>query len=237
MNEFIWTDLSTYKLEESVAFYQSLMNWKFENDNSYYIGGKNGKHQVGIYETPSFFQKIGMPHFWMNYLHVESLENTTNRAIELGAKVELNNVPFYGGMIALIRDPMGAGFTVYQGKGLARHAREQSSNIGLRELHTSDSDLVIPFYQDLFHWEVEQLSAEQYHIRNQEQKDVCTILQLDNDLKGQYEYWVTQFYVTKLSDTVLRLQSLGGNIIMDEGNRMLATDEFGEAFFYLASRD
>ena len=28
MNEFTWTDLSTYHLKESVDFYEAVFNWK-----------------------------------------------------------------------------------------------------------------------------------------------------------------------------------------------------------------
>jgi len=236
VNKFIWTDLSTYKLKESVEFYSELLNWKFQNDNDYFVGGANGIYEVGIYETPEFFQKINMPHFWMNYIHVESLKDTTAKAIELGGKIELNNEPFYGGTIALIRDPMGAGFTIYQGKELDQKPNTKSISIGMRELHTSNAKLNIGFYENLFNWQIKVQSDSIYTISEESGNEIGRILELDNSIKGRYEYWVTEFMVDNLHETRERLKILGGVEILNEGSRILASDKFKEAFFYLSSK-
>jgi len=237
MNEFIWTDLSTYRLTESVAFYSALFDWKFTNQDNYYIGGTDGYAHVGIYETPDFFKRINMPHFWMNYIQTDNLENVVQKAKAHGGKVEIDNAPFYGGKIALIRDPMGAGFTVYEGTDLGKNKAASSSLIKSRELHTSISQNVISFYQELFDWHINLVSDTQYDIINNTGKRLGQILELSYQFKGQYEYWATEFFVPNLSKTMTRLKDLGGEEISNEGHRILATDPFGEAFFYVTSHE
>ncbi len=235
MNKFIWTDLSTYSLKESVEFYSALLGWTFTNDRGYYVGGDNGNYTVGIYETPEFFQKINMPHFWMNYVSVESLKETTKRAVELAAKIELNDVSFYGGQIALIRDPMGAGFTVYEGKALLENSNEESCLGISRKLHTSNAKVNIGFYENLFNWQITLQGDAQYTIKDINDDPIGSLLEVHNDIKGKYEYWVTQFKVKNLDEVIKRLVSLGGKEIINEGSRIMVTDKFGEAFLYLSS--
>jgi len=233
MNEFIWTDLSTYQVKESIAFYSKLFHWEFDNYENYFVGGVNGQAEVGIYETPAFFQKIKMPHFWMNYIQVENLDDLVKEAPLLNAKVELKNEPFYGGKIALIRDPMGAGFTLYEGYELGQNNNNKQSIVA-RELHTSNAAANLEFYTKLFQWQINKISQQEYHINNSEGKEVGKILEIENSVKGKYEYWVTQFAARNYKDILPKIKQLNGEVILDEGHRMLVTDKFKEAFFYLS---
>jgi len=230
MNEFIWTDLSTYILKESVEFYKEVLGWQFNNDNNYFIGGYNRSLDVGIYETPGFFKKINMPHFWMNYIQVGNLVETEECARRLGGKVELSNESFYGGRIALIRDPMGAGFTIYEGKNLA----QSSKTVGKRELHTSNVEKVINFYEGLFNWNLMKVDRDEFEIHN-ENKMMGRIIEVDNDVKGVYEYWITEFIVENQETVLSKILEKGGLLISEESNRKLVTDKFKEAFFYITS--
>ena len=150
INEFIWTDLSTYTPNESIKFYEQVFNWKFLNDNNYHIGGIDSHQDIGIYETPEFFKKINMPHFWMNYIQVSDLNKTVEVAEQLGGKIELSDVDFYNGTVALIRDPMGSGFTVYEDRRGYGRLSQTKHTVGFRELHSSNVQEVYQFYTDLF---------------------------------------------------------------------------------------
>lgn len=230
MNEFIWTDLSTYHLEESVQFYKEVLDWNLQNDKNYFIGGKEQHLDVGIYETPDFFKKIKMPHFWMNYIQVDNLEETEKQALHLGGKVELSNEEFYNGKISLIRDPMGAGFTIYEGNKL----NQSSKTVGARELHTSNIEVEVKFYKALFNWNLNKISDFEFEI-HVNKNGIGRILEIDNDLKGDYEYWVTEFIVDKQEEVLKKVLENGGKLISEDHNRKLVADNFKEAFFYLIS--
>lgn len=230
MNEFIWTDLSTYKLKESGAFYEEVLDWQLHNDKNYYIGGKNEKSDIGIYETPEFFKKLNMPHFWMNYIQVENLEKSVRIAEVLGGKIELTNQEFYGGKIALLRDPMGAGFTVYEGNKL----NQSTKTISKRELHTSSLQNIMDFYKGLFNWDLKKIRRNEFEIQTNS-KVIGRILEIENDVKGKYEYWITEFKVDNIEEVTNRILKNGGILISEESNRKLVTDNFKEAFFYITS--
>ena len=237
MNEFIWTDLSTYHLNESVEYYSNLFGWQFINQNNYYLGGVGGKPQIGIYETPEFFKKINMPHFWMNYIEVDHLDEIVVQAESLGGIIEIKNEPFYDGRIALIRDPMGAGFTVYEGKRLKFYSIDQNDMILSRELHTSRLKPQIQFYKELLNWKFDRITKDAVRISAPSGKFLGNILEIDNSIKGKYEYWVTEFLVNDLEQFKSKIKLLGGEIISDEQTRILVTDQFKEAFFYLSSSE
>lgn len=233
-NSFIWTDLSSYDPLKSIEFYQTTFDWEIVEEEQYYVAYKDGLEVVGLYETPSFFKKIKMPHFWMNYIQVEDLATIVKQVRKLGGKVEIEKAAFYGGYIALIRDPMGAGFTLYQGEKLYQRSSNSHGAVIHRELHTSDANLVIPFYQELFHWTFIQSGGEgKYDIYTNNHLKIASLLGIDNALKGKYEYWVTTFGVTDLSATKDKVLLLGGTEISNEGNRILCADYSGEAFFYV----
>ena len=229
---FIWTDLSSYHPIESAEFYKNVFDWKTYNESGYIMAYSMESEVCGIYETPDFFKKIKMPHFWMNYIEVSDLSIIVAKAKSMGARVELSNIPFYKGKIALIRDPMGAGFTIYEGAGLKQPNKTGHGCVLNRELHTSDASRIIPFYRDLFGWIITVEGNDSYTIFKDD-KLVATMLGLSNKLKGQYEYWVTVFGVKDMIKSHRGIIASGGSLISDEGERKLYTDPWGEAFFYI----
>lgn len=233
-NTFIWTDLSSYFPKKSKAFYQSIFNWEIQEEEGYQTAYKNAQEIVGIYETPAFFKKIKMPHFWMNYIKVENLERITELAQSLNGKIELTNEEFYGGRIALIRDPMGAGFTVYEGEQFNQTKSFFHGAVIGRELHTSNGNMGVDFYSQLFDWEIKFSEEDQrYYSYSKEGNFITSIVEMDNALKGKYEYWITTFGVSNLQQTSKDIIQKGGSQVSYEENRVLFTDNLGEAFFYI----
>lgn len=233
MNNFIWTDLSTYHVDKALDFYSKVFGWEYQSEQGYHLAYNGNAIAAGIYETPAFFQKIKMPHFWMNYIQVEDLKAKVNLARTLGAKVELEDVEFYKGKIALIRDPMGAGFTIYEGEGFDQNQSKSHGTVIGRELHVSDATVVIGFYETFLDWTIVEKNPGEYMVTSQNGEPIARILELTNEIKGKYEYWVTIIKVENPLQSRKSILDQGGHIIQDEGQRILCTDTFGEAFFYI----
>ena len=151
-SNFIWTDLSTYNTSKSIEFYEQVFNWKIKNEQEYFIATLDDIPIAAIFETPDYLKKIKMPHFWMSYFQVEDVVETVKLAQALGAIIEVKSTDFYNGKIALIRDTQGAGFTVYDGDNLNFEANRKGGVIAYNELHVSDSNNVISFYEKIFNW-------------------------------------------------------------------------------------
>jgi len=98
-SKFIWADLSTFDIQSAKRFYNQCFGWEYQAlDDGYLSCLVQDSPTAGLYTMPEKFQGMGMPSFWMSYVHVDDLEKIVRLAD------------------ALIRDPAGAGFTCYEGE-------------------------------------------------------------------------------------------------------------------------
>ena len=232
-NNIIFADLSTYSPIKTMSFYEAAFGWQYIEDNGYYLAYKGDKEVAGLYETPEKFKQMRMPHFWMTYIQVNDVEATVEKARELGGIVELVDLENSIGKIALIRDPQGAGFTIYEGAQLQNTRTEsEPQTLIWNELHVSDLTKIIPFYQGIFNWKFVETKNQSFAILNDKEEHIADALRVPNELKGKYEYWVCTFGVKDLKATKQKVLECGGTIVLDEGKRILFTDNSGEAFFY-----
>ncbi len=160
-SRFVWADLSTYDTEEAKQFYKGVFGWSFYNggggsSEDYFIARKKGSYFAGLYVLPEEFQRNNFPHFWMPYIHVEDISKTVEIAQGFeGTRIEVPPMTFKdGSQIALIRDPLGAGFTIYQGEDHRGSYKHFDGLPASSELHVSDLSLVKPFYESLFNWQL-----------------------------------------------------------------------------------
>lgn len=232
-NNFIFADLSTYTPKQTMVFYEKVFGWKYYESDCYYSAFKGDKEVCGLYETPEKFKQMRMPHFWMSYVQVNSVARTVEKARELGGIIEVVDESALG-KVALIRDPQGSGFTVYEGENLT-HTRTQNepNTLVWNELHVSDAAKVIPFYEGIFNWTFKDQGHGTYNILNDKEEHIADLMEIPNDYKGKYEYWVCTFGVDDLSTTRAQILNLGGTLVSDEGHRLLMTDNSQEAFFYV----
>jgi uncharacterized protein len=111
-------------------FYTSLFDWTMERvpNRDYRLiktvetdekgmptqtGGING----GLMKRPAGYEGRA----WVNYVNVDSLETSTRRAEELGAKVMKGKSPVPGmGWFAMLIDPQGNPFALWQSDSSAK---------------------------------------------------------------------------------------------------------------------
>ncbi len=234
-NTMIFADLSTYTPQKTIAFYESVFAWKYYQDSGYYVAYKGDREVVGLYETPEKFKQMRMPHFWMTYIQVSDVAATVEKARELGGIIELVDENNPVGPVALIRDPQGAGFTIYGGDQLHTRTEAEANTLVWNELHVSDMSKIIPFYQGIFDWTFHEVSKDYYQIHDSQGTHLADASQIPNEYKGKYEYWVCTFGVSDLEATRQKILAHGGQIVSDEGEKVLFTDNSGQAFFYIQS--
>lgn len=233
-NNIIFADLSTYTPKKTIEFYETIFNWKYRNYYDNYTAYLNDKPIVGLYETPEKFKQMRMPHFWMTYIQVNDIKGTVKKARELGGIIEMEQSLAGFGKVALIRDPQGAGFTIYEGNNLIPTRTKNSENTLIwNELHISNAKNIIPFYEGIFDWTFKPQKNNNYKIYNGKNEHIADALEISNEYKGKYEYWACTFGVKDLQKTKNDILQNGGTIVFDEGKRILFTDNSGEAFFYI----
>lgn len=232
-NNFIFADLSTYTPKETMVFYETVFGWTYYESDGYYSAYKGNKEICGLYETPEKFKQMRMPHFWMSYIQVNSVDQTVDKVKKLGGIIEMVDESVLG-KVALIRDPQGSGFTVYEGENLTHTRTQNEANTLIwNELHVSDAANVIPFYEGIFNWDFVNRGNGTYNIQTHNGDHIADLMEIPNDFKGKYEYWVCSFGVEDLSKTRDKILNLGGTLVSDEGDKILMTDNSQEAFFYV----
>jgi len=111
----VWNELASPDLGASSAFYSELFGWTiapFEGSPEPYLSIKNaGANNGGIRPlTPP-----GVPPHWLVYFGVEDIEAALAKVAELGGETIAGPIDIQIAKIAVVKDPQGAAFALYQG--------------------------------------------------------------------------------------------------------------------------
>ncbi len=232
-NNFIWADLSTFDLSVAKSFYSTVLKWHYKESSELYHTAHYKEAAVsGLYETPEKFREMNMPSFWMSYIQVASIDKTVAKAKKLGGIVELVDHEEAIGPIALIRDPSGAGFIVYEGGKLNARTLNKNNTLVWNELFVSKAGLVIDFYQKLFHWEIEAGKNGRYLIYDSKKILISAIQEVSNEIKGKHEYWGVFFAFEDLEKAKKLIKENKGHVVYEDKKEdfLLATDPLGAIF-------
>jgi predicted enzyme related to lactoylglutathione lyase len=153
--KFVWHELLSGDAAAATAFYTKVVPWKsqpWEQDSSYSMWvGKNGP--VG---GVAKLDGAGAAH-WRPYAAVSDVAATAEAAKGLGGRVlkDKTDLP-NGGSYAVLADPQGAEFAVYQSGGESGSngsAGPAAGDFSWHELATTDASAAMAFYTKLLGWE------------------------------------------------------------------------------------
>jgi predicted enzyme related to lactoylglutathione lyase len=156
---FAWVELATTGQDQARHFYASLFGWSPVDSpmgpgEVYLLFENGGRFTAGALQIKPEEAAI-LPH-WHIYVGVESADVAAARARELGGKIIEGpfDVSTYGRM-AVIADPTGAVFSVWQpqmhaGIGVSG----EPGTFCWADLSTSDPARATEFYSGLFDWKI-----------------------------------------------------------------------------------
>ena len=158
---FSWTDLTTTDQDAAKQFYGQLFGWTaidnpIGENMVYSMMQIDGKDVAAISPQPQQQRDAGVPPVWNSYVTVESADDAADRAQKLGATVHAPAFDvFDAGRMAVIQDPQGAFFEVWEPK---RHIGSSLVNapgaLTWNELASTDPEASAGFYRELFDWNV-----------------------------------------------------------------------------------
>lgn len=236
---FVWSDLSTYDMAAAKADYADLFGWSFKGDGSYNFATLDGKEVAAIFPMPQRLAEMDMPSFWMSYVRVDNVDATVAKArTHADAIIEVEPQPFSAdARIALIRDPSGAGFTVYEGPDITPQANG-AGHVAARYHHVPDIALIEPFYNDLFGWRFEKTADTPWPVHDIRHPDGSVIARAEEvpeEIRGKYRYWIPCFAVQSVDAAISQLKGLGGDVASELiGGRILVADQQGAHFMIRA---
>jgi predicted enzyme related to lactoylglutathione lyase len=149
-----WVDTWQPDADAAVGFYTALFGWEAN-------GPSGGPYMCTLRgRDVAFVGQLGpedahRPSAWMTYVWVDSAERAAERAVAAGGSVPVG--PFDaldGGRIAIVADPAGAHFGVWQvGEHSGAEVVNEPGAWSWSQLLTSDPDGAKPFYGAVFGWE------------------------------------------------------------------------------------
>jgi len=113
---FSWREMITQDVEGSKKFYTELFGWSVESmdmggGNNYDMFMQGDRPVAGMIKSP----KEDAPTTWVNYVTVEDLEATVEKAQALGAHLCMPITEIPGkGRFAGVADPQGAAIAFWQ---------------------------------------------------------------------------------------------------------------------------
>jgi predicted enzyme related to lactoylglutathione lyase len=109
-----WADTATPDAPAAQAFYSEVIGWRFEPMSQvppYWVVFNGERPQGGMTVPPP-----GVPPNWFPYFAVEDVEASMRVATDAGAQPFMGPIDIpNGGRFALIQDPHGAAFAIFQG--------------------------------------------------------------------------------------------------------------------------
>lgn len=238
MHTFCWIDLCTGDLEGAKAFYGGLFGWTAEGVSTC-EGPPYTMLRSGAKDVAAVYQMEGVPPQWKGYVEVASVDDTVEKAQELGATVVLKPVDVSAtGRTAILRDPTGAAFALWQtGEHGGFGLKDAPNSFCWEELVTTDVPKAQMFYLRLFGWTA--LTEPSGYVRfQQEGRDIGGMLQRPEGMEAP-PHWATYFAVEDVDAAVQKARSLGGSIckpaadIPGVGRFAVLFDPQGAVFYVL----
>jgi len=114
-----WNELNTREPERMAAFYAELFGWEMEAQRedgtlAYVVIKNAGNSNGGI--MPMTEQHGDAPPFWLTYFTVSSCDNAVAKSRERGGDLMAGPMDLEAGRIAVLTDPQGAAFAVFEGE-------------------------------------------------------------------------------------------------------------------------
>jgi hypothetical protein len=222
IGKFCWPELFTSDQAEARAFYTKLFGWETREipmgpGAVYLVFTLDGRDAAACYGAPPETIARQAPAHWMSYVYVASADESVAKARAAGGVVvkEPFDVPATGRM-AVLQDPTGATFCVWQGTG--KHGVQVVQEPGAlqwTELLASDTEIAAVFYEKTFGWKRTLWPSPEnpaYHLFMIGDAMAGGMTPITPEMKATQSVWVIYFRVADCDRAVARALELGGQL-------------------------
>ena len=223
---FCWIELGTSDHNAAKNFYSSLFGWQ-SNDmpmgpsGVYTIFQLEGRAAAAGYELNPQQRAQGVPPHWMLYVAVPNADAYASRVSELGGTVLLQPFDvFDAGRMAVLQDPTGAHFCVWQAnKNTGTGIAGVDGTLCWADLSTPDPERAKKFYSDLFGWKITDDTDDDppsgyLHIQNGEDF-IGGIPPVHPGSQPMPPHWLPYFAVTNCDNTAAQAKKLGAKFYLE----------------------
>jgi len=242
---FCWVELGTSDVAGAKTFYAPLFGWEFDErpagpDMVYTMIKLDGKDVGGLYQLMPDMVSQGIPPNWMSYVLVESADDTAGKVKDAGGTVI--NGPFdvmTVGRMAIIQDPTGAVFSLWQpGTNKGAGVVNVPNSFCWNELATRDTKKAGEFYSSVFGWgkDVQNLGSMEYTMFTNGDRPGGGMFGITPDMGNLPPHWLVYFAVDDCDAKVQKASELGAQVmkpaddIPGVGRFAILVDPQGAAF-------
>ncbi|MYR07973.1 hypothetical protein GTV32_17455 [Gordonia sp. SID5947] len=221
VGDFCFAELSSSDQEGSISFYSNLFGWERRDDP---IGDGvvfsdmfvDGRQVCEITPQDPAARAAGERPQWNCYIAVDSADDSASRATHFGGTVAVSPRDVPGaGRLAVIADPQGASFRVWEARGhIGASLLDHPGAIAWYSLGSPDPAGVADFYRGLFGWELttsDHSGETHVDIRNNDRLQGC----IRSVASDQDSGWIVSFGTAQLDSTLQRARQLGGDCRTD----------------------
>ena len=221
---FCWIELATTDQNAAKDFYSSLFGWSPQDNpigpsEFYTVFKLDGRDAAAGYTLRADQSAQGVPPNWMIYIAVDSADQAATKAKQLGGTVIAPSFDVMDlGRMAVIQDPTGAHFCVWQaakntGIGIAHVA----GTLCWADLSTPDTKRASEFYSGLFGWQImadEKDKSGYLHIKNGDHF-IGGVPPAAHRQPGVPPHWLAYFWVDDVDASASKAKQLGANLYVD----------------------
>ena len=117
-NAFGWAELNARGIDNALPFYERVFGWKVKRTpvpggpayNEFQVDGESIAGATEL--NPA--SPAGVPSHWLVYFNVDDIDTTYRQALDLGANGVAAPQEYPGGSFAIIADPQGATFGLFE---------------------------------------------------------------------------------------------------------------------------
>ncbi|MFF3755020.1 VOC family protein [Streptomyces sp. NPDC002018] len=240
-----WIELDVSDMARATAFYGALFGWEFEagaaTAGRYTLCLLRGRPVAGLRPVaarePAAAKEAAVPGHWRVYIATDDCDNTAKRVLAAGGTlVESPHDIGNQGRGALVVDPVGAEFGLWQGRErLGCEIVNEPGSLVRNDLTTPDPGPARAFYPAVFDYTLDGNDdlpdADFTFLRRPDGHEIGGIMGVP---QGQPSVWGTLFEVADTDATVARAVEAGGTAGAPSDTfyaRMAEiTDPFGNSF-------
>ncbi len=214
-----WNDQASPDVSTSATFYGRVFGWQYDASGPEYghyhlARDAKGRATAGLGQMQDGTQ---MPPAWTVYFAADDVDAMCEHAATLGGNVLMGPMDIPGqGRMAIVQDPTGAVFGLWQSGGhKGAEVEGEPGAMAWREVITGDVEAARDFYTKLLGATSRALegTGTTYYALVKDGQDIAGVMQMEARMQGTPPHWLAYFEVDEVSAAEAAATAAGGKVI------------------------